>query len=280
MTETYKFGNGVVLRRREMLDLQVQRYTEPGNPNLHEPVEEEWLLKVLNSYDRTDPVFLDVGAAVGYYSILVKKKWPEATVIAVEPLPEHIEALHCNASLNSLQSQDTHKMLAFFECLIRVPLILWDPTGRVPRGVSSDLVQQMDAMATVLDLCGVPQPIGSRARSFLDTKCDRSEIFADAGILVQQPKAPIPDLRLKAAQPPTAFGPGAMLRTKDWKLTQYADDRGELYHIRDDPFELENRYEDPSCASIVSDMKSRLVQRMLCKGQAPEDLPEGAVSRA
>jgi methylase of polypeptide subunit release factors len=106
MTETYRFGNGVVLRRRELMDIQVQRYAEPGNPNLHVPIEEEWLLKRLEACGRTDPVFLDVGAAVGYYSILVKKKWPGATVIAIEPLPEHIDALHVNAALNGLQIDD------------------------------------------------------------------------------------------------------------------------------------------------------------------------------
>jgi arylsulfatase A-like enzyme len=173
----------------------------------------------------------------------------------------------------------THKMPAFFECLIRAPLVIWDPTGHVPKGVSTDLVQMMDAMATVLDLCEIPQPEGSHARSLLNTEFARDEIFADAGLLVQQPKAPIPGLRLKAAQPPTAFGPGAMLRTRDWKLTQYADDKGELYDLKDDPNEIENRYDDPSCAAIVQDMKSRLLRRMLCNGQAPEDLPEGVIKK-
>src|SRR5690606_7676920 len=52
------------------------------------------------------PVFVDVGAAVGYYSMLVKKKWPAAKVYAVEPLPEHIDALKETMSLNGLRPDD------------------------------------------------------------------------------------------------------------------------------------------------------------------------------
>jgi len=104
VSDTYRFSNGVVLGRHELLELQLERYQEPDNPNLHEPVEEEWLLTVLNECGRSNPVFLDVGAAVGYYSILVKKTWPGACVFAVEPLPEHIDALHHNTLLNDLPS--------------------------------------------------------------------------------------------------------------------------------------------------------------------------------
>ena len=172
----------------------------------------------------------------------------------------------------------THKMPAFFECLMRVPLVMWDPTGQLARGTSSDLVQLMDAMATVLDICGVPQPEGSGARSLLNADFVRDEIFADAGLIVKQPEAPISGLRLKAAQPPTAFGPGAMLRSIKWKLCIYADDSGELYDIENDPYEIENRYDDPGCSEVVRAMTTRLLKRMVCNGRAPADLPEVSVS--
>ena len=171
----------------------------------------------------------------------------------------------------------THKMPAFFECLMRVPLLLWDPTGRTPRGPYTGLVQLMDAMATILDLCNVPQPDGSRARSILNDGSDRTEVFADAGLLVQQPADPIPGLRLKAAQPPTAFGPGSMLRTRVWKICLYAEDQGELYNLSEDPYEMNNRFDDPDCSSVVRTLQQRIIQRMLCRGQAPEDLPKGAM---
>src|SRR4029077_18992199 len=45
MSDVYVFGNGIRLRRGDIMDIQVERYSEPGNPNLHEPVEEEWILR-------------------------------------------------------------------------------------------------------------------------------------------------------------------------------------------------------------------------------------------
>lgn len=169
----------------------------------------------------------------------------------------------------------THKMPAFFECLMRVPLVLWDPTGRLEKGVYQSPIETMDAMATVLEICGLEQPEGSRARSLISSE-PRTDVFADAGLLIQQPKEPIEGLRLKAAFAPTSHGPGAMLRTQQWKLTQYADDIGELYDLKNDPHETNNLYAKREYNDIRSELQLRLNQRMLCRGQAPEDLQEYA----
>ncbi len=168
----------------------------------------------------------------------------------------------------------THKIPAFFECLMRVPLVLWDPTGKIARGVYREPVETLDAMATLLELCGLSQPVGSRARPLLST-APRTDVFADGGLLLQQPAEPIPGLRLKAPFSPTSHGPGAMLRTSRWKLNEYADDLGELYDLETDPHETTNLYGQPEHAAIQRELQQRMTQRMLCKGQPPEDLPRG-----
>lgn len=94
----HEFSNGVRLPREDLLDLQVERYTAPGKPNLHEPLEEGWLLEALPE----DGVFVDVGAAVGYYSILAKRLHGNLRVVAFEPLPRHAAALRRNLELNGL----------------------------------------------------------------------------------------------------------------------------------------------------------------------------------
>ncbi|TCT04217.1 sulfatase [Aquabacter spiritensis] len=169
----------------------------------------------------------------------------------------------------------THKIPAFFECLIRVPLVLWDPTGRVPRGVHQEMTELMDGMATVLDLCGLPQPAGSHARSAAAGGAPRTEVYADAGMLVRQPADPIPGLRIKGAMAPTPFGPGSMLRTREWKICLYAEDRGELYDLQADPFETTNRFDDPELVKLKLELMQRLAKRMMCFGRMPEDLPVG-----
>jgi FkbM family methyltransferase len=101
-TTVYEFGNGLRLHRTDLMDVQLQRYTMEGNPNLHEPVEEECMLSAFATDMPPEPVFLDIGAAVGYYSILIKSRWPAARVIAVDALPRHLAALRSNVELNGL----------------------------------------------------------------------------------------------------------------------------------------------------------------------------------
>jgi FkbM family methyltransferase len=103
--EVYTFGNGVSVYRKMLLDGQVKRYHAAGNPNLHEPVEEEWLSRLLADAP-WNCVFADVGAGIGYYTILVRRLKPGARVFAVEPLPRHIEACPANFALNGLKEDD------------------------------------------------------------------------------------------------------------------------------------------------------------------------------
>ena len=106
MSEVYVFGNGIRLRRGDVMDMQVERYSEPGNPNWHEPVEEEWMLRSFAEALPEAPLFLDIGAGVGYYSFLIKKRWPDAVVVAFEALARHADALEANRELNGLSPQD------------------------------------------------------------------------------------------------------------------------------------------------------------------------------
>ncbi|MDO6567904.1 sulfatase-like hydrolase/transferase [Alteromonas sp. 1_MG-2023] len=169
----------------------------------------------------------------------------------------------------------THKIPAFYECLMRVPLIIYDPTGRLPKGKNTSLVELMDGMATVLDLCNLEQPQGSHAISQVSGKNTRKDIYADAGMMLQQPKEPVANFRIKGAMPPTPYGPGSMLRNEEWKICLYADDQGELYNILQDPNEKENLFDVPQYQDIKTTMMNRLIQRMMCFGQMPERLPRG-----
>jgi arylsulfatase A-like enzyme len=152
--------------------------------------------------------------------------------------------------------------------------VLWDPTNTIPRGRFRGLVEAMDIMATVLDLAGVPQPEGSRAWSLARPDyVPRSDVFADGGLYRRPPQEVIPGLRLRSAGPPSAYGPGAMLRTERYKLCVSACDRTELYDLENDPHESVNLADDSSYTRIKAEMYGRLMDRILCKGQAPKHMP-------
>ncbi|WP_372798489.1 sulfatase-like hydrolase/transferase, partial [Pontiella sp.] len=168
----------------------------------------------------------------------------------------------------------THKLAAFYDDIVRVPMVLWDPSGTVARGNQGDLVETMDVFATVLDLCGVPQPAGSRAHSLVRPDYQpRTDIYAEGGVLVAPPEEPIEGANLRAPHGPSHFGPGAMLRSNDWKLCSHSFDGWELYDLQQDPSEKNNLYGDPAYADIAQQLTQRLMARMMCMGQAPEHLP-------
>lgn len=51
---------------------------------------------------RPGEVFVDVGANVGFVSVFVAKKYPDARIIAFEPAPETFKALERNLALNGI----------------------------------------------------------------------------------------------------------------------------------------------------------------------------------
>lgn len=172
----------------------------------------------------------------------------------------------------------THKMAAYYDCLVRIPMILRDPSGRIPTGTNRHIVEAMDIFATILDLCGISQPAGSRAYSLLtENYTPRADAYAEGGLLIPPVDDPIPGLKLRAPSQPTQFGPGAMLRTERWKLCVHGYDKWELYDLENDPHETNNLYHNPAYASVACDLHVRLTQRMLCHGQAPEHLPTPVV---
>jgi arylsulfatase A-like enzyme len=168
----------------------------------------------------------------------------------------------------------THKLPAFYDSLVRVPMIVWDPTGQLPRGQYNSLVECMDVMASVLDIVRVPQPVGSRAYSLLSEDYQpREDVFSEGGLYLQPLDEPVNGLNLRAPHAPTQFGPGSMLRTREWKLCVYANDCGELFDVENDPHELNNLYYDPDHIHIRSELMERLLKRQLCQGQTPGHMP-------
>jgi FkbM family methyltransferase len=108
--DVYRFSNGIRLYRTDLLDIQLARYAEPGNPNLHEPVEEDWIRRMLDRIGTDSPVFMDIGAAMGYYCVLVKQLRPAARIFAIEALPRHVTALRATLALNGLAPTDVTVM--------------------------------------------------------------------------------------------------------------------------------------------------------------------------
>ncbi|MAG34908.1 MAG: hypothetical protein CL878_01440 [Dehalococcoidia bacterium] len=156
------------------------------------------------------------------------------------------------------------KSCTLYDCLVRVPLVLAGPTNLVPSGqVVGGLTQSVDLLPTLLDLSGIAVPDNVQGQSWRtrwegDSQVD-DMVFAQVGA---QPPEMVSD-PVRGNNIP--FGPPAsgrqvelsvMARTSEWKLV-YTPGRetNELYHLAEDPWELQNRYaraaDQPQVATLL-----------------------------
>jgi arylsulfatase A-like enzyme len=125
--------------------------------------------------------------------------------------------------------------------------------GQLPVGRRiSGMTEAIDIMPTVLELLGVRPSERVQGKSLLP-------IIDGKGPGRQEVHSEFPNTK--------------MTRTADWKLVHYVRaPYGELYHLREDPHEFHNLYDDPAYATVKSDMKSRLAD-WLIESQDPALTP-------
>ena len=162
----------------------------------------------------------------------------------------------------------THKLPVFYDCLAKIPVIIRHPKGHWEAQTFSGLCEEVDLAPTILETLGIEIPktmVGESWVSDLDKGIDRGKatILCEAGGGGPTTKEPIDGLQIKAPMIPTSLGPGAMVRKGDWKLSVYFDDLGELYNLSEDPHELNNRFDDPACSDIQSELMLELLKRVV-----------------
>lgn len=158
----------------------------------------------------------------------------------------------------------------FFEGSIRVPMMI-----RYPRVVAparhEELIESIDLMPSLLDLCRIRQPYNIQGRSFASLITGnhgayqpRTHVFSENVIpevittgslnMYYEPGEGIAGIRHPDAK---------MVRTDRWKLTHYPGHGGELYDLENNPLEAANLYEDPAHQSTVNELKGALLDWMI-----------------
>jgi arylsulfatase A-like enzyme len=134
-----------------------------------------------------------------------------------------------------------------YEDIYRVPLIVRQPGGRKKRSCD-DLVMLQDLFPTILEWAGVSVPAGdfSSLNPYLDEESRAEPRRAVFGEFDQQ----------------ICANRQRLIRTGRYKLVVNATDRCELYDLRADPDELENRYEDGSLRDVRGELTEALIGHM------------------
>lgn len=153
----------------------------------------------------------------------------------------------------------------FYEQVVRVPLLIRVPGAAGNGSRSPALVEAIDTLPTVLDCIGLEPPSSVQGSSLLpilraDSDHHRAVVFSEwftGGVLSE---------------------PCVMARTDSYKLCVYPDQagierrlpvdhparftdafdppviEGELYDLRSDPWEVDNRFDDPAMAPVRKEL--------------------------
>ena len=109
----------------------------------------------------------------------------------------------------------THKGAMYYDSLTRIPMMIFDPSGKLPKGKVDSLTEVVDIMPTVLGILGLETPAYVRGRNMVSPDFKpRETAFAEGGLYAQQPQQPLhPNYVIKAPFDPTHWGVGAMIRS-------------------------------------------------------------------
>jgi arylsulfatase A-like enzyme len=166
----------------------------------------------------------------------------------------------------------------FADCLTRVPLVVKPPTGMpITPGAREALVELVDIGATVMEIAGIPPDHSQFGRSLAPLLADpdapgRDAVFCEGGRLRGETHAAErespgstdpanlywPRLSLQRLEGPE-HTKAVMCRTAEYKYVCRLYESDELYDLRADPAERENRIDDPALATVLSDLKGRLL---------------------
>lgn len=136
-----------------------------------------------------------------------------------------------------------------YDCVTRVPAIIWSSAGRVPQGKRTEaLVQHFDLIHTIFDMIDVKLPDDCQSVSLGDLQ---GEIVGRDCVFAEHAK----DHVMRGCEFMT------MARTDRYKYVHYQNDQGqdELYDLEKDPGENVNVFRDEE----YRDARDEMIMRML-----------------
>jgi arylsulfatase A-like enzyme len=144
-------------------------------------------------------------------------------------------------------SAGSHRLIeknCLYEECVRVPMLIRAP-GR-PGGVTSSPVSEVDLAPTFADLASV------RLRSREDGDPLTPYLLGDAPWPVSS------DLLIETHDDANGVPEGFGVVSAAWKYMAHKTGERELYHLSQDPFELDNLADDPAYDQVESEMAARL----------------------
>jgi arylsulfatase A-like enzyme len=143
----------------------------------------------------------------------------------------------------------------FYDTNVCVPLII-SAAGQLPAGtVVGPPVEMVDFLPTLIELCGMTPPAHISGKSLIPLMLGKVGSWREACFSEHDHSEDIYDELRQGG------GRRVMVRTKDWKLVFFMDERLEdqdpaLYHLMTDPYEQQNLAHDPQYEDVVAKLIS------------------------
>eukprot|EP00667_Euglena_gracilis_P013795 EG_transcript_14262 len=105
-TDVHVFSSGVKVWQHYLRKAQRERF---AIKNLWEQLDEPLITKVLQHAQKGD-LFIDAGAALGYYSLLARRLSPDIVIHSFNPHPKFVERMRNNMKLNGVTDINIHQV--------------------------------------------------------------------------------------------------------------------------------------------------------------------------
>ncbi|QVT78916.1 Multifunctional alkaline phosphatase superfamily protein [Nocardioides aquaticus] len=158
---------------------------------------------------------------------------------------------------------------------LRVPLLVTGPGLRQGER-RYDPISTVDLTATILDVAGARPPTAADGTSRWDAM-RRGDQGWSVPVLTESTHTSGRPGRDRRWFPAGERRTGLGLRVPQYAFHRYRDGAGELYDLRADPAQLENRFDDPALADVRAVLEGTLRDLKDCKGKTcrtpmPEEL--------
>ncbi|GAH84968.1 unnamed protein product [marine sediment metagenome] len=137
-----------------------------------------------------------------------------------------------------------------FEDSLRMPFLVRYPGQIRPGSTNNDIITNVDFAPFFLDCARAATPSDMQGRSFRTNLAGKTP--------ANWPTSMYYRYWMGASGVPAHYG----VRTKRYKLIYYYESPSgwELYDLEKDPLEINNVYDEPAYASVVSEMKAELTR--------------------
>ena len=132
-----------------------------------------------------------------------------------------------------------------------IPMIAAGP-GIAAGAVCDTAVSHVDFWPTILEALGVPMSVEETQH------LPGSSLFA----VMASPAAMADRVVLSEYHAAGSISACYMIRKGDWKYIHYTGLQPELFNLRQDPEELEDRAGDPVCTAVLAELESELRARL------------------